>query len=36
VLAPTFDKWHEEEKNNIKNKNNNKKVTLHMLTQGAM
>ena len=27
--APTFNKWH-------KKKNKNKKVTLHMLTHGAM
>ena len=31
--APTFNKWLKREK---KNKNKNKKVTLHMLTHGAM
>ena len=29
--APTFNKWHKKKK-----KNKNKKVTLHMLTHGAM
>ena len=29
--APTFNKWHKKEK-----KNNKKKVTLHILTHGAM
>jgi hypothetical protein len=30
--APTFNKWHKKKKK----KNKNKKVTLHMLTHGAM
>jgi hypothetical protein len=33
--APTFNKWHKKNKKN-KKKNKNKKVTLHILTHGAM
>ena len=31
--APTFNKWHKEKR---RKKNKNKKVTLHILTHGAM
>jgi len=34
--APTFDKWHKKKKKKKKKTKKNKKVTLHMLTHGAM